>query len=67
MYGLPDSILVGTARRLARGIKGAGRQTERQTSWGLLVSELIAKSENRKENKTTKERLAKKHRVSFTD
>jgi hypothetical protein len=67
MYGLPDSAILGTARRITRGIKAVKSQPEMQTSWGLLVSELIAKADNRKEDKKTKERLAKKHRVSFTD
>ena len=63
----PGRFLVGTTKRIIGEIKSVKSQPEIETSWSILVRELIEKADNRKEEKKTKERLAKKHRVSFTD
>jgi hypothetical protein len=65
----PGRFLVGTTKRIIGAIKSVKSQPEIETSWSILIRELIQKADNRRKNKKAKERqaLAKKHNVSFSD
>lgn len=64
MYGLPDSMIVGTAKRINRYIDS---KTKAQGKWPRMMDRLYLSYLERKETKRIKEALAKKHGVSFSD
>ena len=72
MYGLPDSAIIGTARRLSR----MGRLRIRKTNRELVevpspaseaFARMIGKWADKRLAKQRREALAKKHGVSFSD
>lgn len=64
MYGLPDSMIVGTAKRINSYLDS---KTRAQGKWPRMMDRLYLSYLERKETKRTKEALAKKHGVSFSD
>lgn len=64
MYGLPDSMIVGTAKRVNRYLDS---KTKAQGAWPRMMDRLYLRYLDRKETKRQREALAKKHNVSFSD
>lgn len=72
MYGLPDSAIVGTARRLFRMPRGKIVKTnkeyiEQPSPAGEAFASFINKWANKRLAKQRRKALAKKHGVSFSD
>jgi hypothetical protein len=66
MYGLPDSMIIGTARRLNTLINKKPKERV-MGIWTRMVERLYLRYLDRKEAKRQREALAKKHGVSFSD
>ena len=64
MYGLPDSMIVGTAKRVNRYLDS---KTKAQGVWPRMMDRLYLSYLDRREAKRQREALAKKHNVSFSD
>ena len=59
MYGLPNSFIVGTARRVIGSLKIKGAQPEFETGWGRLMSEFLEWLDKRAKQKRNKKKLSK--------
>jgi hypothetical protein len=69
MYGLPDSFIVGTARRVARSVTKPIKHREwdeMETSWGRLVAQFLVWLDKRAKRKSARKKLARKHRITFS-
>jgi hypothetical protein len=69
MYGLPDSIIVGTTRRIARSVSKSIKRREWdevETSWGRLVAQFLVWLDERAKKRKIRKRLARKHRITFS-
>ena len=66
MYGLPDSFIVGTARRVIRSLRIKGAQSEFETGWGRLMGEFLEWLDKRAKQKRAKKKLSKKHNLDFS-
>jgi hypothetical protein len=66
MYGLPDSVIIGTARRLNTLINQKPKE-RKMGMWDRMMDRLYLRYLDRKEAKRQREALAKKHGVSFSD
>jgi hypothetical protein len=71
-YFLPDSFLVGTARRLSRMTRGKIVKTnkayiEKESPAGEAFARLLYKWADKRKAKQERQALAKKHGVSFSD
>jgi hypothetical protein len=72
MYGLPDSAIVGTTRRVSRMARGKIVKTkkayiEKESPAGEAFASFINKWANKRLAKQRRKALAKKHGVSFSD
>ena len=71
MYGLPDSAILGTAKRAKRGIVGSRsrRRPVESTENGLslVIRKWITRNDRKKVARQQTERLERKHKVRFTD
>lgn len=63
----PGRFAVGTARRFVYSVKNANVGPQTETGWSRFVDYILDKANKRDKAKRTREQLAKKHRVSFTD
>lgn len=70
MYGLPDSAILGTAKRLKRGIVGKQIKRREWTRFESGSEELIGKWLDKREAKARakrqQKRLERKHKVKFS-
>lgn len=64
MYGLPDSVVVGTAKRINRYID---RKTKADGAWPRMMDSLYERYLEKKQAKQERKALEKKHRISFSD
>ena len=73
MYGLPDSAILGTAKRLRRVVKGSHpriRKTnkelqDREAPFWDAVASMLDRYADKREAKQERKKLEKKHKVKF--
>jgi len=71
MYGLPDSAILGTAKRVKTGIVGRRRIEETDNGeWSLPIYiwlQLKKRKDRKKRQEAKRNELERKHKVRFTD
>ena len=68
MYGLPDSAILGTAKRVSRMGRIKKRRYEidsYETGWGRIVAKWINSKDRKAQAKHQQKRLERKHKVKF--
>lgn len=65
MYGLPNSFIVGTIRRVGYSLKMPKAQ-ETETGWSRLMGESMKWLDKKAKQKRAKQRLCKKHNVNLS-
>lgn len=65
MYGLSNSFIVGTIRRVGYSLKMPKAQ-ETETGWSRLMDKVFKWFDKRAKQKRAKQRLSKKHNVNIS-